>query len=121
MRGLDSTPPQSQQYGHPPCEQQPGQQPYGDPGHQYGRAPSFTQTPKSGLPVWGWVAGGVGVVAVIAVAGILAFNGLAGGTKDPDAVPALAPSISDEAAPQESADTSPIAGAEAAGAIYLFD
>jgi hypothetical protein len=73
------------------------------------------------MPVWGWVAGGVGVVAVIAVAGVLAFNGLSGGNKGPDAVPAPAPSVSESAAARESADASPSAGADAAGAVYLFD
>lgn len=113
-QGQSWPPPQPQQYG-----QQPGQPPYGDPSQQYGQAPAFTQAPKSGMPLWGWVAGGVGIVAVIAVAGILAVNGLAGGSTEPVAAPA--PSVSESAEPQESADASPSAGAEAAGAIYLFD
>ncbi|MGM9473786.1 hypothetical protein ACS5PJ_17500 [Pseudarthrobacter sp. YS3] len=124
-QGQSWPPPQSQQYGQQQPGQPYGQQPYGDPqqyGQPFGQAPQFTQpAPKSGMPVWGWVAGGVGVVAVIAVAGVLAFNGLSGGSKGPDAVPAPAPTVSESAAARESADASPSAGADAAGAVYLFD
>lgn len=79
----------------------------------------FTQAqPKTGIPAWGWVAGGAGVAAVIAVAGVMVFNGLAGGSKQPDALPAPSPNVSESAAPEESADAS---ATDAAGAIYLFD
>ncbi len=108
-----------QPYGEPqvpPYAQQPGQQPYGQPGQYYGQAPAFTQPPKKGMPVWGWVAGGVGAVAVVAVAGVLAFNGLAGGNKQPEVLPS--PNASESAAPEESADAS---ATESASAVYLFD
>lgn len=55
---------------------------------------------RRSMPMWGWVAGGVG-------------------TKEPDAV--TGPAVSESAAPQESADASPNAEAEAAGAAYLFN
>ncbi|MET3175774.1 UNVERIFIED_ORG: hypothetical protein ABIB52_003643 [Arthrobacter sp. UYCu721] len=115
--GQSWPPPQSQ-----PHEHQQGQQPYGAPGQRYVQAPAFTQTPpKSGMPVWGWVAGGVGSVAVIAVAGVMAFNGLASGSKQPEAAPS--PIASESAAPEESAAAaaSAGAGAGAGSAVNLFD
>lgn len=100
----------------PPYGQQPGQPPFGGPAQQYGQAPMFTQAPpKTGMPVWGWIAGGVGAVAVIAVAGVVVFNGLTGGSKEPDVLPY--PSVSESAASDETADASEDAG----GAVYLFD
>ncbi|KRE74490.1 hypothetical protein [Arthrobacter sp. Soil762] len=69
------------------------------------------------MPAWGWVAGGVGVAAVIAVAGVMAFNGLAGGSKEPDAVPS--PNVSGSAVPEETAAAAPMVGT--GGAVYLFD
>lgn len=75
----------------------------------------FTQAPpKTGMPVWGWVA-------VFAVAGVLAFNGLAGGSEQPDALPAPDPSVSvsESAAPEETADAATSEGA--GGAVYLLD
>jgi hypothetical protein len=76
--------------------------------------------PKTGMPVWGWVAGGVGVVAVIVVAGVMAFNGLASNNR-PDAVPDV--KASESAAPEESAASGELAdsGATESGAVYLFD
>lgn len=71
-------------------DQQPGwpQQPSGEPGQQYGQAPLPTKAqPKTGMPLWGWIAGGAGVVAVAAVAGLLVFNGLSGGSRDPEVLP----------------------------------
>jgi hypothetical protein len=113
--GQSWPPPQSQ-----PFEQQQGQQPYGAPGQQYAQAPAFTQPPsKPGMPVWGWVAGGVGVVAVIAVAGVMAFNGLASGNKEADAAPA--PVVSESAASDESAEPLSSTGTGDGGAVYLFD
>ncbi len=115
--GQSWPPPQSH-----PSEQHQGQQAYGTPGQQYAQAPAFTQTPpKQGIPVWGWVAGGVGVVAVIAVAGVMAFNGLASGNKQSDAAPA--PVVSESAASEESAEplASTGASADAGDAVYLFD
>ena len=72
--------------------------------------------PKSGIPVWGWIAGGVGVAAVIAVAGALVFNGLSGG-KRPDVLPS--PDVTESAATEETADAA--ASEDAGGAVYLFD
>jgi hypothetical protein len=71
-------------------DQQPGwpQQPFGEPGQQHGHTPMPRQTPtKRSVPVWGWIAGGAGVVAVAAIAGVMVFNGLSGGSKDPEALP----------------------------------
>ena len=118
--GHEAQPPQ-----FPPYVQQQGQQSgqptYGNPGQQYGTGTAFVQAPqKKGVPVWGWVAGGVGVVAVIVVAGVMAFNGLASNNR-PDAVPDL--KASESAAPEESADAGDLAdaGASEGGAVYLFD
>jgi hypothetical protein len=64
----------------PPYAQQPGQ--------QYGQAPMVAQAPpKTGMPVWGWVACGVAGLAIIAAAGAVVFNRLAGGGKDLVAAP----------------------------------
>ena len=117
---------QAQQFPHP---SQQGPEPLADTtlryGHlpspeasqQYGQAPIFMQAPsKTGIPMWGWIAGGVGAVAVIAVAGVLVFNGLSGG-RQPEVLPS--PSISESAAPEESADAAASEGA--GGAVYLFD
>jgi hypothetical protein len=69
-------PPRADQYDY-------NQPPYGQPGPgQYGPLP-----PKSGFPVWGWVASGVGGVAVLAVAGVMVLGGL-GSTKEREAAPA---------------------------------
>lgn len=92
----------NQQPGWP---QQPDNQPYGNPGGQPGDQPNQGTTfmkppPKKGLPVWGWAAGGVGIAAVIAVAGALVFNGLES-NQQPNAVPD--PSASETAAPEKSA------------------
>ncbi|MDR6413328.1 hypothetical protein [Pseudarthrobacter sulfonivorans] len=108
------------QQGQPRFSQQQGQQgqpPYGNPGEQYGQGTTFMKAPpKKGLPVWGWVASGVGVVGVIIVAGVMVFNGLPGSNK-PDAVPDV--KTSESVAPEELADAG--ATESAAGAIYLFD
>ena len=69
---------------------QPGwsQQPNGESGQQYAQASLTTQAhPTAGVPLWGWIAGGAGVATVAAVAGLLVFNGLSGGSKDPEALP----------------------------------
>ncbi|MEK0155890.1 hypothetical protein [Arthrobacter oryzae] len=59
------------------------QPPYGQPGPgQFGQTP-----PKGGFPVWGWVASGVGAVAVLAVAGVMVLGGL-GSAKQREALPA---------------------------------
>jgi hypothetical protein len=69
-------PPRADQYNF-------NQPPYGQPGPgQYGPPP-----PKGGFPVWGWVASGVGAVAVLAVAGVMVLGGL-GSTKEREAAPA---------------------------------
>ena len=69
-------PPRAYQYNF-------NQPPYGQPGPgQYGPPP-----PKGGFPVWGWVASGVGAVAVLAVAGVMVLGGL-GSTKEREAAPA---------------------------------
>jgi hypothetical protein len=83
----------------------------------------FTQAPpKTGMPVWGWIVGGVGVAAVIAVAGVMVFNGLAGGSKQPDALPS--PNVTESAATEEvlaeeSADA--VASEDTGESVYLFD
>lgn len=106
----------------PPYTQQPGQQPYGGAGQQYGQAPMFTQAPsRTGMPVWGWVAGGVGAVAVFAVAGVMILNGLSG-SKQPDVLPS--PNVSEstateEALDEESADA--VASDDTGGSVYLFN
>jgi hypothetical protein len=70
---------------------------------------------KTGMPVWGWVASGAGALAVIAVAGVMVFNGLAGG-KQPVVVPD--PTASESAAPDESA--APVE-TESAKIVSLYD
>ena len=67
--------------------------------------------------MWGWITGGAGVLAVIAVAGVLAFNGLSDRSKQPEVLPS--PNVSESAAPDESADAAAQEGA--GGAVYLFD
>jgi hypothetical protein len=118
---------QTQQY--PPYNGQPGQpgQPfYGDPAQQYSAqqdgapygqpgSPMYPQpAQKKGMPVWGWVASGAGALAVIAVAGVMVFNGLAGG-KQPVVVD---PTASESAAPDESA--APVE-TEVAEIVSLYD
>ncbi|UZX04326.1 hypothetical protein F8G81_18185 [Arthrobacter sp. CDRTa11] len=93
-------------YGDP-AQQYPAQQngaPYGQPGSPMYPPPAQ----KTGMPVWGWVASGAGALAVIAVAGVMVFNGLAGGKQpevapDPTASETAAPD--ETAAPEETADT----------------
>ena len=112
-----------QQPNNEPNHQQPQPGEQHNPGSTYMQAP-----PKKGVPVWGWVAGGVGVVAVIVVAGVMAFNGLSGSNR-PVAVPDL--KASESAAPEESAGSGELADAGATGgatggasegdAVYLFD
>ncbi|MGO4186317.1 hypothetical protein [Pseudarthrobacter sp. TAF60_1] len=94
-------------------------------GRQHNPGTIFLQAPpKKGMPVWGWVAGGVGVVAVIVVAGVMAFNGLPSNNR-PDALPDL--KATESAAPAESAgagelaDTGATEGGAEGGAVYLFD
>ena len=96
-------------YGHLPSP---------DASQQYGPAPVFMQAPpKTGLPVWGWIAGGVGAVAVIAVAGVMVFNGLSVGSKEPDAIPD--PGATKTAAPEESPEQT---GEESDRAnIFIFE
>jgi hypothetical protein len=115
---------EAQQPQFPPYAQQPGQQPgqaaYGTPGQQYHPGTSFMPAPpKKGVPVWGWVAGGVGVVAVIVVAGVMAFNGLESNNR-----PVAGPDVtaSESAAPDETAGSDQLADAGSAesGAVYLF-
>ncbi|MEJ1178658.1 MULTISPECIES: hypothetical protein [unclassified Pseudarthrobacter] len=60
---------------------------------------SYPPVSKS-MPAWGWVAAGAGAGAVIAVAGMMVFNGLSGGSKEPDAIPD--PGITETAGPEES-------------------
>lgn len=117
--------PYTQQPGQPPYAQQEwpqqGQPPYGNEGGQYGPGSSFMQAPpKKGMPVWGWVAGGAGVVAVLAVAGVMAFNGLAG-SNQADPVPDL--KATESAAPEESAASEDLADSEAtrSTSVYTFD
>jgi hypothetical protein len=81
-------PPRADQYNvNQPPYGEPGQgqynqPPYGQPGPgQFGQAP-----PKGGFPVWGWVASGVGAVAVLAVAGVMVLGGL-GSNKQQEAAP----------------------------------
>jgi hypothetical protein len=113
--GPDGQPPQFPPYAHD----------QGQPGEQHNPGSTFMQDPpKKGVPVWGWLAGGVGVVAVIVVAGVMAFNGLASNNR-PDAVPDL--KASESAAPEESAGAGELADAGAtedateSDAVYLFD
>ncbi|MBP1135083.1 hypothetical protein JOE31_001315 [Arthrobacter sp. PvP023] len=83
--GQPPYPPRADQYNvnQPPYgEPGQGQSPYGQPGPgQFGQAP-----PKGGFPVWGWVASGVGAVAVLAVAGVMVLGGL-GSNKQQEAAP----------------------------------
>lgn len=98
------------------------QQPYGGAGQQYGQAPMFTQAPsRTGMPVWGWVASGVGAVAVFAVAGVLIFNGLSGG-KQPEVLPS--PHVTESAATEEALDeesADAVASEDTGGSVYLFN
>jgi hypothetical protein len=121
----DNQPPHGQQPDNQQQWPQPDGTPYPPippaPGQQYNPGTAFMQPPpRKGLPVWGWVAGGVGVVAVIVVAGVMAFNGLAS-NNGPDAVPDL--KASESAAPEESAASDELAdaGTKEGGAVYLFD
>lgn len=118
------------QHPFPPYTEQPGQQPYGDTGQQpfgeagqqFGQAPMFTQAPaRTGMPVWGWAAGGVGVAAVIAVAGVMIFNGLSGG-KTPEVLPSpnsTESASTEQPVDEESADA--VASEASTGSVYLFE
>ncbi|MDN4645130.1 hypothetical protein [Arthrobacter sp. PsM3] len=106
--------------------QQPGQPPYGDPAQgpygQPGPGPFGQAPPKGGIPAWGWLAGGVGVAAVLAVAGVMVLNGLGQGNGG-----AAAPAPTESTRNPESAK--PSGGATADGSpaaasggddVYLF-
>ncbi|TAP45180.1 hypothetical protein [Arthrobacter sp. S39] len=109
QRGSEPLADTTLRYGHLPSPEQ---------SQHYGQPPMFMQAPpKTGISMWGWIAGGAGVVAVIAVAGVLVFNGLSGGSKQPEVL--HSPSISESAAPEESADAAASDGA--GSAVYLFD
>jgi hypothetical protein len=119
-------PPHADQYNYgqppygdrPPGYGQPGQGPYGQPGPgQFGQTP-----PKGGIPVWGWVAGGVGVAAVLAVTGVMVLGGLGSG-KGNEAAPAPTESTrtpeSAETGDAAATDRSP--AADSGGKeVYLF-
>ena len=117
--GQPPYPPRADQYnvGQPPYGD-PNQGPYGQPGPgQFGQAP-----PKGGIPVWGWVAGGVGVAAVLAVTGAMVLGGLGTG-KGPEAAPAPTESTrSSESANATDGATPDASPAPASGAesVYLF-
>ncbi|MBT2596613.1 hypothetical protein [Arthrobacter sp. ISL-72] len=115
-------PPRADQYNF-------GQQPYGEPGQysqpdpaQYGQTP-----PKRGIPVWGWVAGGVGGAAVLAVAGVMVLGGI-GSAKAREVVPAPTETAassetagSSQSAEAEEATTDDSSAAPMDEAIYLFE
>lgn len=107
-------------YGHPGEGQHSqgeySQPPYGQPGPgQFGGTP-----PKGGFPVWGWVASGVGVVAVLAVAGVMVLGGL-GKAREAAPAPTESARSSESAGATEEAATDESSGAAAAGEdVYLF-
>ncbi|MEC5189955.1 MULTISPECIES: hypothetical protein [unclassified Arthrobacter] len=106
-------------FGQPPYGA-PYQGPYGQPGPgQFGQAPP----PKGGIPVWGWVAGGIGITAVLAVAGVMVLGGLVSG-KGNEAAPAPAPTESTRSSgPAEAGGGAATDGSSAAasgGDVYLF-
>ena len=117
--GQPPYPPHADQYnfGQPPYGD-PNQGRYGQPGPgQFGQAP-----PKGGVPVWGWVAGGVGVAAVLAVIGVMVLGGLNSG-KQPEAAPAPTESTQGpESAEASDGATTGGSSAAASGAesVYLF-
>lgn len=124
--GQPPYPPRADQYtfGQPPYGDpgpgQFGQPPYGEPGPgQFGQSPP----PKRGIPVWGWVAGGVGVVAVLAVAGVMVLGGLASGNTEEAAPGPVESSGSAEAGSPESeeATTDDSSAAPVDDATYLFE
>ncbi|MDV8146999.1 hypothetical protein [Arthrobacter sp. B10-11] len=121
--GQPPYPPRADQYNF-------GQPPYGDPGQgQYSQPPyaepgQFGQKPpKRGFPVWGWVASGVGAVAVLAVAGVMVLGGLASG-KEREAVPAptetSGSSDSAEASTEEATTDDSSAAATVDEDLYIF-
>jgi hypothetical protein len=99
------------------------QPPYGQPGPgqpgpgQFGQAP-----PKSGFPVWGWVASGVGAVAVLAVGGVMVLGGLGSG-KGGEAAPGptqTAGSSESAGATEEAAANESSAAASGDEDLYIF-
>ena len=117
--GQPPYPPQADQYnvGQPPYGD-PGHGPYGQPGPgQFGPPP-----PKGGIPVWGWVAGGVGVVAVLAVAGVMVLGGLVSSkAQEADPKPTETAGSSASADATEEATTQESSAAATDDAVYLFN
>jgi hypothetical protein len=116
--------PAQPQPGQDPWAQQPyGQQPYGAPGSAPGTGAG---KPKGRIPLWGWIGGGVAVVALLGVGGVVLANSMAGALK-PKPVPCgsgasgcLPPSPSASADPEASGDPAPAPSGEAES-LYLFD
>lgn len=105
-------------YGTPPVPPAPESVPYGAPHGTPGNIPA---KPKGGIPLWGWIGGGVAVVGLLGVGAVVLANTLAGALK-PDPEPCgsgasgcLPPSPSASAGPEASAGTGE------AGSLYLFD
>ncbi|KIS26196.1 hypothetical protein TV39_16215 [Arthrobacter sp. SPG23] len=109
--GQPPYPPRADQYNF-------NQPPYGQPGPgHFGQAP-----PKRGFPVWGWVASGVGGVAVLAVAGVMVLGGL-GSNKQQEAAPGpteTAGSSESAGATEESTTDGSSAAASGEEDFYIF-
>ncbi|MDQ0078466.1 hypothetical protein [Arthrobacter oryzae] len=117
--GQPPYPPRADQYNI-------GQPPYGEPGHgQYGQPGpgSFGPTPpKRGIPVWGWVAGGVGVAAVLALGGVMVLGGIvsANDRKITPAPTKTAGSTASAGATEEATTDESSAAASGEEDLYLF-
>ncbi|MBT2538260.1 hypothetical protein [Arthrobacter sp. ISL-69] len=117
--GQPPYPPRADQYNV-------GQPPYGEPGHgQYGQPGpgQFGQTPpKGGIPVWGWVAGGVGVVAVLAVAGVMVLGGIvSANARNVTPAPTETAGSTESAGATEEATADGSSAAATDDAVYLFE
>ncbi|CAN7471459.1 hypothetical protein LJR078_003266 [Arthrobacter sp. LjRoot78] len=116
-------PGQQNQPGYPD-QQAHGQPPYPPRADQYNfnQPPYGPPPPKGGFPVWGWVASGVGVVAVLAVAGVMALGGL-GSAKEREPAPAPTESTGSSAsaeATEEATTDESSAAASGDEDLYIF-
>lgn len=101
-------------------------QPYGSPAQP--GLPGTTR-PKKGIPLWGWIGGGVVAVALLGVGGVVLANSLAGALKPQPlcgngASGCLPPSPSasaEQGSPAPSDSPSDSAGSGEAESVYLFD
>lgn len=91
----------------------------GRPAH---RRACALRTPEGGFPFWGWVASGVGAVAVLAVAGVMVVGGL-GSTKEPEAAPAPTETAGSSASTEATEEATTVESSAAATGdedLYIF-